>query len=137
MPRFTLQFWVCNLPCGTRNPPEARQCVRCGANHYERYAVVRSAERAMIDVAPDGTIGIPGRIDTPLHPKQIAAGVRRVEVESATAGQYSLKHLEQLGLVHEATNWNSEGANLSVKHEELPDLTPKPWQQILAEPDAF
>lgn len=137
MPRFTLQFWVCNLPCGTRNDPAARQCIRCGCNHYERHASVRASERAAIDIAPDGTISVPGRIDQPLHPKQIEMGYRREEVTSATTGRYSLAHLEKLGLVHEATNWNSEGGNMPIVVEEMPDLQPKSVEQILAEPDAF
>lgn len=137
MPRYTQQAWWCPPPCGTRNLPTDRQCSRCSRNHYERYANVRAGERAVIDISPNGDIGVPGRADIPLHPKQIAAGVRRVEVESALAGQYSLSHLEKLGLVHEATNWNSDGGNMKIVAEEMVEVKPKPLEQILAEPDAF
>lgn len=138
MPRYTMQFWVCPLPCGNRNPPEVRECPLCSRKHYERYANVRESERSYIDVNPHtGDISVPGRIDQPLHAKQIAAGVERREVTSAIAGQYSLAHLEKLGLVHEATNWNSEGGNMPMKFEEMPDLKPKTFDQIMAEPDAF
>jgi hypothetical protein len=137
MPRYTLVFWTCPLPCGNRNDPSSRSCPNCGALHYERYANVRESEKTYIDVAPDGSISMPGRLDCPLDPKQIAHGVQRIPVDSALAGQYSLKALEQRGLVHEATNWNSAGDNVSPKVEEMPDLTPKSVEQILSEPDVF
>lgn len=91
-----------------------------------------------MDVNPvTGDISIPGRVDQPLHPKQIAAGVERREVTSAIAGQYSLAHLERLGLVHEQTNWNSAGDNMKVVAEEPLEIKHKSVEQILAEPDAF
>lgn len=123
MPRETLHYWICNLPCGTRNLPSSLCCTRCSKLHHERYANVRSSERAAIDLSPDGSISIPGRIDSPLHPKQVALGVQRIEIDSALSGAYSLRALEQRGLVHEATNWNSNGDNLSViESDRIPDL---------------
>ena len=133
--RETHHFWVCNR--GTRNTAEVRRCGCCDQLHHARYAEVRSSERTVIDVGRDGSISVPGRNDYPLHPKQIAAGIQRVEVESAIAGRHSLKHLESLVLVHEATNWNSEGANMPLIHEDILDVKPKHWEQILNEPDAF
>jgi hypothetical protein len=60
-----------------------------------------------------------------------------VEITSALSGPHSLAHLEKLGLVHEATSWNSSGGNMPIVAEELPELTPKSTAQILSEPDAF
>lgn len=135
MPRITPQFWYCL--CKQRNAPEVLICPSCKRPHYERYANVRESERTVIDVGRDGSISVPGRKDVPLHAKQVAAGVERVEVDSAVAGRYSLKHLEQLGLVHEATNWNSEGGNMPLVHEDVLEVKPKSFEQIMAEPDAF
>lgn len=135
--RFTLVCWYCNPPCNARNEPSNQLCSSCGRRRFERYAQVRESEKAYVDIDPAGNISVPGRTDTPLHPKQIAAGVQRVPVDSAISGSHSLARLERLGLVHEATNWNSDGANMSVVAEELPDLKPKSLDQILSEPDAF
>lgn len=135
--RFTPVSWYCNQPCGTRNLPSDRTCSRCGRLHHEHYAQVRESEKAYVDIDPDGNISVPGRLDSPLHPKQVAAGVIRVPVDSAISGPHSLAHLERLGLVHEATNWNSCGANMTVVAEELPEVKPKSVAQILSEPDAF
>lgn len=135
--RFTLVSWYCNQPCGTRNRPGDIECSRCGARRFERYAQVREQEKAYVDIDPKGNISVPGRLDSPLHPKQLAAGVRRVPVDSAISGPHSLAHLERLGLVHEATNWNSNGGNMSVVAEELPEIKPKSIDQIMSEPDAF
>ena len=138
MPRYTPVFWLCHrCSLGTRNDPTRINCHKCGALKHERHANVRVSERAAIDLAPDGSISIPGRIDQPLHPKQIAHGVRRVEVGSAISGEYSLNSLERHGLIHEATNWNSEGGNAPMSVEEMPDIKPKSVAQILSEPDAF
>lgn len=135
MAHLTSIAWWCS--CGTRNPGDDPTCFCCSRNRVERYANVRSSERAAIDVSQDGSISVPGRIDRPLHPKQIALGVQRVEIDSATSGRHSLAHLERLGLVHEATNWNSSGLNVPLSTPDVPDRTPKPLAQILSEPDAF
>ena len=137
MPRYTSIAWWCNPPCNQRNTFSLTHCARCGTPHYEKYANVRASERAVIDVGLDGSISVPGRADRPLHPKQIAAGVQRVEIESAITGRHSLSHLESLGLVHEATNWNSQGGNMPLVHEDTPNLTRKSVEQILAEPDTI
>lgn len=140
--RETLHHWTCHC-CSTVNGPTIRSCASCSQLHYERHANVRASQRAAIDLAPDGTISIPGRLDSPLHPKQIAAGVQRVEVESALSGKYSLRHLEQIGLVHEATNWDAEGGMMTVREADtVPDYLPskehhKSVEQILSEPEAF
>jgi len=135
VPRYTLTLWIC--PHGHRNSGLVRLCGTCGFDHYQRSASIHPSERAVVDISPDGSISVPGRIDVPLHPKQIVAGVERVEVTSAIAGRHSLAHLEKLGLIHESTTWNSSGGNMPLHHEEMPDLTPKSVEQILSEPDAF
>lgn len=135
MPRYTVHSWLC--PFHHNNIGNTRICSSCGHDRFQRHANVRESERTVIDVGRDGSISVPGRKDVPLHAKQVAAGVERVEVDSAVAGRYSLKHLEQLGLVHEATNWNSEGGNMPLVHEDVLEVRPKSFEQIMAEPDAF
>lgn len=135
MPRYTLISWLC--PHGHNNAGPARRCGTCGHDRFQRYANVRESQKTYIDVSPSGEVSIPGRLDCPLDSRQIAHGVQRISVDSALAGAYSLKALEQRGLVHEATNWNSNGDNVVPTVEELPDLKPKSVEQILSEPDAF
>lgn len=67
------------------------------------------SDRTVVDFNPrTGDIGIPGRADRPLHPKQIAMGIERREIEHATGRDgITLASLESKGLVHEPTTYRN------------------------------
>lgn len=85
-----------------------------GGGHSLKGSFIRNApavhksERSVVDFNPrTGQISVPGRADRPMHPKQVADGFERREIEHATGRDgITLSSLESKGLVHEQTSYN-------------------------------
>jgi hypothetical protein len=96
--------WICHNCKTVNRPPEVTACVKCNTLRHERYATVRTSQRAVVDYNHlTGQYNVPMRADAPMHAKQAQLGYERIELNNWS----DVKALESQGLVHEPSNYNS------------------------------
>lgn len=96
--KITHHSWYCIY--GHKNDGDSRSCWICDSNKYERFAQVRSQDRAVIYHNPaTGERRTPARADQPVPEIYARQGFERLEIESMVTYE------KQAGVVHEATNF--------------------------------